>query len=181
MSTETTHSEPNPEAPQRGGIGWLVPAVFVAALLVCAGFGGAWALASNDDGIQRAVIRDDALEGGRKAVVAFNSMDHRDIEGGLDRWEASSTGALREEVRNGREPFVEQIKQAKTVSKATVLDAGITELDEAGKKATMLAVVEMNVQADGQQPSSKRHRYQAELTREGDDWKLSRLSLVPVG
>lgn len=181
MSTETTDSESNPETPQRGGIGWLVPAVLVAALLVCAGFGGAWAMAANDEGIQRAALRDDALEGGRKAVSEFNSMDHRDIQGGLDRWEANSTGALREEVRNGREPFVEQIKQAKTISTAKVLDAGITELDESGKKAKMLAVVEMNVQAEGQQPSGKRHRYQAEITREGDDWKLSRLSLVPVG
>ncbi|MBE9374958.1 hypothetical protein IQ251_10955 [Saccharopolyspora sp. HNM0983] len=156
-------------------------AILVAALLVCAGFGGAWALASNDEGIQRAAIRDDALEGGRKAVAAFNSMDHRDVKGGLDRWEANATGALREEVRNGREPFVQQIQQAKTISNAEVLDAGITELDDAGNKATMLAVVEMTVQAEDQQPSAKRHRYQAVLTREGEDWKLSRLGLVPVG
>lgn len=181
MSTETTHSEPTPETPQRTRIGWLVPAILVVALLACAGFGSAWALGANDAGTQRAELRDDALQGGRKAVSAFNSMDHRDIEGGLDRWEAHSTGALREEVRNGREPFTEQIEKAKTITNAKVLDAGITELDEAGQKATMLAVVEMNVQAEEQQPSSKRQRYRAELAHEGDDWKLSRLSLVPVG
>jgi Mce-associated membrane protein len=34
---------------------------------------------------------------------------------------------------------------------------------------------------EGQPPANKQDRYQAELTREGDVWKISGLGTVPVG
>jgi Mce-associated membrane protein len=156
-------------------------ALFAVSLVTCLVFGGAWALATNDAGIERARVRDEALQAGRTAIVNFNTLDYRDVERGLDRWEKYSTGPLRDEIRNGRRDYATQITQAKSTTTAEVLDAGLVELDEAAGKAKMIAVVQVEVSLEGQQPSVKRDRYSAELTREGDTWKLSAIGTVPVG
>lgn len=160
--------------------------VFVASvacgvsLLLCAGAGAAWAWSANADSVQRAVVRDEALQAGRSAVVNFNSLDHEDVQGGLDRWERSSAGPLREEVSNGRDEYAEQIEQQRITTSAKVLDAGLAELDEEAGKARMLTVVQVTARAQDEDPAVQRNRYEAELTRAEGTWKLSGISEVPV-
>ncbi|MFI0468761.1 hypothetical protein ACH347_32195 [Saccharopolyspora sp. 5N102] len=144
-------------------------------------FGVTWALAGNSDSVARAEVRDAALHDGTSAIISFNSLDYRDVDGGLKRWEDNSTGPLRDEIRQGRQNYATQITQAKSSTTARVLDAGIVELDENVGKARMIAVVQVTVTIEGQQPTNKQDRYQAELTREGETWKLSALGTVPVG
>ncbi|MEV0701465.1 hypothetical protein AB0I53_26635 [Saccharopolyspora sp. NPDC050389] len=144
-------------------------------------FGVSWALAGNDSSVTRAEVRDAALRDGQSAIISFNSLDYRDVDGGLKRWEDNSAGPLRDEIRQGRQNYATQITQAKSSTTARVLDAGIVELDENAGKARMIAVVQVTVTIEGQQPTNKQDRYQAELTREGETWKLSGLGTVPVG
>ena len=155
--------------------------LFVVCAAAAGGFGASWALAANDESIAFATERDEALEAGRQAVLNFNTLDHRKVQEGLDRWVASSTGPLREEVERGRAENAKRIQEAKSVTTAEVVDAAVTTLDERAGKAQMIAVVKVTVAQEGKPPAEKRSRYQAELTREGETWKLSGLGPVAVG
>jgi Mce-associated membrane protein len=159
----------------------LLAVSLVACLVTGAFWGVSWALAANSSSADYAEARDAALRDGQSAIINFNTLDYRDVDRGLQRWEDNSTGALRDEVRQGRQNYATQIVQAKSNTTARVLDAGIVELDERAGKARMIAVVQVTVTIDGQQPTNKQDRYQAELTREGDKWKLNGLGIVPVG
>jgi Mce-associated membrane protein len=138
-------------------------------------------LAATSSSVAYAEERDTALQQGTNAVIAFNTLDHKNVEAGLKRWEEYSTGPLHDEIRKSHEDYATKIQQAKSSTTAKVLDSGLTELDPQAGKAKMIAVVQVTVTIDGQKPSTKQDRYQAELTREGDTWKLSNLGTVPVG
>ncbi|MHA6801352.1 hypothetical protein [Bounagaea algeriensis] len=168
-------------APRRRTGALVVTSLCGLSLVACAGTGIAWAVSAHDSEVQRAQVRDEALQAGQAAVANFNSLDHRKLQQGLDRWEQSSTGALHQEVQQGRQQYAEQIKQRKSITEAKVLDAGLTELDEQSGKARMITVVQVTVRAERQQPSTQRHRYAAQLSRDGEDWKLARISQVPNG
>jgi Mce-associated membrane protein len=162
------------------------PVLLAATLLVaCAAsavfYGVSWASAANDESIALAVERDQVLQAGQTAVINFNTLDHRNVGRGLDLWEASSTGPLHDEVVRGRQSSEARIKEARSSTHAQVLDSAVTALDQRAGKATMIAVVQVTVMPEGQPPAQKRSRYQAELNREGDEWKLSGLGPVPVG
>lgn len=140
-----------------------------------------WALATTSSSVAQAETRDKALQEGTSAVIAFNTLDHKNVEAGLKRWEQYSAGPLRDEIRKSHKDYATKIQQAKSSTTAKVLDSGLTELDQQAGKAKMIAVVQVTVTIDGQKPTTKQDRYQAELTREGDTWKLSNLGTVPVG
>ncbi|RCW46787.1 Mce-associated membrane protein [Halopolyspora algeriensis] len=159
-------------------------ALLVAALLLAASAGSAgvsWAMAESDESIDLAVAREQALQDGRQAIINFNTLDHRNLKEGLDRWERSSTGALHEQVKRGRQANAERIKKAKTSTTARVLDAALTELNTRAGKARMIAVVKVTVRKKGEKPADKRSRYKAELTRVDGTWKLSSLGAVGTG
>lgn len=168
--------------PRRSRTAVLTAAVLLAVSAVAATcFGVSWAVAANDESLAFAVERDEALEAGRQAVVNFNTLDYRDVEAGLDLWARSSTGPLHDEVVKGKQGNADRIKQAKSSTKAEVLTAALSGLDQRTGKASMIAVVKVTVTQEGQQPVEKRSRYQAELSRVGEEWKLSGISPVAVG
>ncbi|SFS44567.1 hypothetical protein [Saccharopolyspora flava] len=155
--------------------------LFVVSLVCALVFGVLWVFALNSSTVAYAETRDEALQQGQEAIINFNTLDHKDVDRGLQRWEDYSTGPLRDEVKQGRKDYATRIQQAKSTTTARVLDAGIAELDENAGKARMIAVVQITVTVEDQPPANKQDRYQAELTREGDVWKLSGLGTVPVG
>ncbi len=164
------------------------PAVIAVcvALVLSAGaalfFGVSWALAAGSQSVTYAQERDQVQRVGSQDVINFNTLDYRKVQQGLDLWVASSTGPLHDEVMQGRQANADKITQAKATTQAEVLDSAVTELDDRAGKARMIAVVRVTVTPDGQPPSVKRSRYQAELTRDGDgQWRLSGLSPVDVG
>lgn len=163
-------------------VGTIVVSVLFALSLLAAGFFGvSWAVTANDESVSYAAERDEVLRVGNQGVINFNTLDHKNVERGLDRWAKSSTGALHEEVVRGRKANAERITKAKTKTEAEILDSAVTTLDDRAGKASMIAVVKVTVTQQGQQPAEKRSRYQAELTREGEQWKLSGLGPVSVG
>ncbi|WP_258343678.1 hypothetical protein [Saccharopolyspora gregorii] len=173
-----TENRPTAKRPWPVLVSGIALAVAVVAALVT---GITWAVAASNGNAAYAAERDDALQAGTQAIINFNTLDFRDVQPGLDLWERSSTGPLHEDVVRGRQQYADSITQAKTVTKAEVLSAGLTELNDRAGKARMIAVVKVTVTPEGQQPAEKRSRYQAELTREGQDWKLSVLGPVAVG
>jgi Mce-associated membrane protein len=156
--------------------------LLVASAATAVFYGVSWAVAGNDESLSFATHRDDALRAGEQEIINFNTLDYRDVQGGMNRWLASSTGALHDEVVQGRDANAARIAQAKSTTTARVLDAAITELDDRAGKASMIAVVQVTVTPQGQPPTQKYSRYQANLTRDAQQqWKLSALGPVSVG
>ncbi|GAB3294557.1 hypothetical protein [Parasphingorhabdus pacifica] len=160
----------------------LAAAVLLAVSAVAATFFGvSWAIAATDDSLAYAAEREEVLTAGRQGIVNFNTLDHRNVQKGLDLWAKSSTGPLHDEVVKGREENAKRITEAKSTTKGEVLEAAVSELDMRAGKAKMIAVVKVTVTKEGQQPVDKRSRYQAKLARDGEEWKLSSLGPVSVG
>ncbi|MGF1241133.1 nuclear transport factor 2 family protein [Streptomyces sp. NPDC004684] len=162
-----------------------LPAVILALVLVAGGFaawaGWDWYTAAHDDSAAYAVQRDRALAAGEQAVQNLNTLDHDDLDHGLDLWESSTTGELHDQLASGRAQFAEQVKAAKTVTTARVLSGAVTELDDRAGRARVLVALRVTVKASGGKSTEKDSRMLGELTRTGGRWKLSALGQAPVG
>lgn len=166
---------------RRLGLVPVAAALFVVSAALAVSSGVSWAIAAHDPSVALAVSRDQALQAGRQEIINLNTLDYRTVQQGLSLWEASSTGGFRQELQQDRAATASRIAQAKTTTTARATAAAISQLDTQAGKATMLAVVAVTVMPDGQQPVQKAERYQAELTREGAQWKISALNEVQSG
>lgn len=160
--------------------------VVIAA--VCAGwFGWAWhespasASTGGSAGSSSSSVVQQALRQGEQDVQAFNTLSYKDLAGGLSRWQAASTGVLRQETTKGWPGFAKQVSKAKTISTATILDAALTSLDQQKGTANMIAAVQITVTPAKGSAATKRNRLEGTLTKTPAGWKLSSLSVVPVG
>ncbi|MFI8202365.1 nuclear transport factor 2 family protein [Streptomyces sp. NPDC085937] len=160
-------------------------AAALALALVAGGFaawaGQDWYRAAHDDRAVYAVQRDAALAAGGQAVQNLNTLDHRDVNQGLDLWEASTTGELHEQLSSGRTDFADQVKEARTVSTARVLSGAVTELDDRAGRARVLVALRVTVRSADGTRTDKDSRMLGELTRTDGRWKLSALGQAPVG
>ncbi|MEC3982408.1 hypothetical protein [Amycolatopsis sp. H20-H5] len=155
-------------------------ALAVVAIAFAAWFGYAWWHAAHDDGIGRAVVRDDALKAGQQAVATLTTLDYRQAGPGYQRWLDASTGALHDELAADQQGSLDRITQAKTVTDGKVLDAAVTEVDSGAGTAKVIASVELQVKPDGGDPVTKRNRFQAELARTPAGWRVTALGQIPV-
>ncbi|MFD4944771.1 nuclear transport factor 2 family protein [Streptomyces sp. NPDC058409] len=159
-----------------------VAIVLTVAAAGAAGWGGLSRYdAAHDESAAYAQVRDDALAAGEQAVQNMNTLDHQKLEKGLDSWEDSTTGDLHKQLVDGREAFVKQIRQAKTVSTAQVLSGAVTELDDRAGKAGVMVALRVTVTAPKGKPAVKESRMLGQLTRTSEGWKLSALGQAPVG
>ncbi|MEW2389997.1 hypothetical protein AB0933_16770 [Streptomyces venezuelae] len=156
-----------------------------AAAALALGFAGwtgtSWYAAAHDDSTRFAEARDDVLAAGEQAALNMNTLDHRDLEHGLDAWEESATGKLLDELRKGRPEFEKQVRTARTVTTAEVLSGAVTELDEREGRAGVLIALRITVDPPKKKPSTKESRLLGELTRTAEGWKLSGLGQAPAG
>ncbi|MGW0780966.1 nuclear transport factor 2 family protein [Streptomyces sp. NPDC002913] len=153
-----------------------------AVAAVAAGWGG-WSRydAAHDASAAYAQARDDALAAGEQAVQNMNTLDHAKLADGLDSWEDSTTGDLHKQLVDGRDAFVKQIEEARTVSTAKVLSGAVTELDDRAGKAGVMVALRVTVTAPEGEPAVKESRMLGQLTRTSEGWKLSALGQAPVG
>jgi Mce-associated membrane protein len=162
-----------------------LPAAALVLALVAGGFaawaGWDWYDAAHDDSAAYAVQRDEALAAGEQAVQNLNTLDHSDVEHGLDLWESSTTGDLHDQLVSGRKEFTTEVKEAKTVTTARVLSGAVTELDDRAGRARVLVALRVTVKASDGKSTDKDSRMLGELTRTGGRWKLSALGQAPVG
>lgn len=155
-------------------------AVFVAALACAAWFGWSWLSAANAAPSAYAQARDRALAEGEQAVQNFNTLDYRHVKQGVRLWLQSSTGALHDQVRQGQAAFEQQVRQAKTITTARVLDGALTALSTRAGTATLLVAVQITVTPQQGSPVIKRSRLQATLSRTAAGWRLTAIGQVPV-
>jgi Mce-associated membrane protein len=178
-------AETPPDKPRRPRIS--DPVLLVAAVLVvvagafAAYFGWSWYDAAHDDALAYSRARDAVLRAGEQGVQNMNTLDYRKVDQGLTSWEDSSTGALHEELVQGRAQFTSQVQLAKTVTTAKILDGAVTELDDRTGKAGVIVAVQITVTPPTGTPTTKQSRMRAQLTRTPSGWKLSALGQAPVG
>jgi Mce-associated membrane protein len=152
----------------------------VLSVLAAAVFGTFWWLAAHDSDAQFSATRDDVLQAAEQGAVNLNTLDYRTAEEGVRLWQQSTTGDLHDQLVSGATGFLAQVRQAKTVTTARVLEGAVTELDERAGRASAIIALDVTVTPATGQPSNKRQRLAAQLTRTGSGWRLSALGQVPV-
>lgn len=153
----------------------------VVAAVFAAWSGWAWHQAAGAGPSSYSQVRDTALAAGEQAMQNFNTLDYRKVSQGLALWEQSSTGTLHTEIAAGRAQFEQQIRQARTITTAQILDGALTSLDTRTGTATIIAAVQLTVTPVHGAPVVKQSRLTGKLTRTISGWKLSYLGQVPVG
>lgn len=160
-------------------------AVAIALVVIAAGFaawtGWSWYQARHSGSVAGARVRDQVLREGQQAVQNFNTLDYRRLDQGLNLWEASSTGTLHREIASGRTQFEQQIRKAKTVTTATVLEAALTSLDQQARTANIIVALQITVKPTTGSPTTKQSRLEGTLQETSSGWKLSALGQVPTG
>ena len=155
-------------------------ALVVVSAVFAAWFGWTWRSGSSE-AIEFVDAREDVLRVGEEGVSVLNTLDHRNIDAGMDIWLASSTGDLHDTLARTRDDSRARLAAAKSTTSARVLDAAVTELDTVRGLAKLIAAAEISVARDGAQPTVRTRRFQAELTRTDAGWKLSALAVVHSG
>jgi Mce-associated membrane protein len=154
----------------------------VVAALAFAGWGGwTWWQAGSDDSIAYATARDEVLAAGRAQMAVLSTLDAHDVDGGIQKWLAVSTGELRDELAATDAKTRQALKDAGTVATGRVLDAAVSELDTRAGTATLLVSVEIMTAKDGTAPVPKRNRFVAGMSHVDGGWKMSALDEVTVG
>jgi Mce-associated membrane protein len=186
--TTTVDRTAGPAAAGRKGVrGWASEPLRATALVLAvlaAGFaawsGWSWYSAAQAGPAAAAQLRDQVLQAGEQAVQNFNTLDYRTVGQGLRLWEQSSTGALHSEITSGAAQFEQQIKQAKTITTAKILDGALTSLNAHAGTAAIIVAVQLTVVRPHAAESVKQTRLDGVLTRTAAGWKLSALSQAPV-
>jgi Mce-associated membrane protein len=158
----------------------MTAAALSAVALVFAAWAG-WSWLTAPRAPAAASVRDSALREGEQAVLNFNTLDYRTVNQGLSLWEQSSTGALHSQIASGRSAFAQEIRQAKSVTTAKILDAALTSLNVSKGSASIIVAIQITVTPAKGSASTKQSRQEGVLTRTSSGWKLSSLEQVPVG
>lgn len=176
LVTQDRGTDPGPR-PRRSPPRLLTALVAVAAV-VATGLGILWVVTLNDGSRELAQARDVVLVDATQAAINLNSLDSENVEAGLDLWEQSSTAGLLEEFRANRAEYAQLVTESQRTTEATVPDAAVAELDLRAGIARVVVGVDVQVTAQGQDPSLFRQRLQMEMTRTDAGWKASRADIV---
>lgn len=158
-----------------GGPRWLAAAlaVLVLALLVTGGvLLPGWLDARAEDERRRAVLRAATAE-----VVAFTTLDYRDLEPSIERVLDGATGEFEEQFESSRAQLEQLSRDNESVSEGRVLKAGVVSMDE--DSATVVVVADSQVtNKSTDEPQPRHYRLQLDLVLEVDRWLTSDLQFV---
>ncbi|TNC28670.1 hypothetical protein [Amycolatopsis alkalitolerans] len=185
---ETPTEETSAEEPSESGDGgsnsrYLVlgtAALATAALILAAVFGIQWWSASGNDNLALAQARDAVVKQGGIAVKAYTELDYTNPDAFFQNVMNVSTSDMQTLMKNSEANYRQSLAQAKTKVTTTVQDIGVEELDDHAGKASFLAAISTLVTQNGQQPVAKPLRLEVQMTRVGQDWKVSGISSVPL-
>lgn len=158
-----------------GGPRWLVAAlaVLVLALLVTGGvLMPRWQEARAEDERRRDVLRAASAE-----VVAFTTLDYRDLEPSVDRVLRGATGDFKEQFESSRAQLEQLSRDNESVSEGRVLEAGVVSMDSDSATVIVVADSQVTNKSTGE-PQPRHYRLQLDLVLEGDRWLTSDLQFV---
>lgn len=154
-------------------------ALAVAALVVAVWFGASWLISANGDDAEFASSRDAVVREGTDALKAFTELDYRNPDQFFERALGVSTGDIHDQLAKDRERQTKLLVDGKSVVTTKVLEVAVNQLDDRAGKASFLAVIHASI-TQGEQSAVKPMRFEVQLTRDGDSWKVSGLDPVPV-
>ncbi|NIH82706.1 hypothetical protein [Amycolatopsis viridis] len=155
-------------------------ALAAAALVVAAIFGIQWWVASADDNLALAQARDDVTKAGTTAVKAYTELDYTNPDAYFAQQKAVSTQELADQISATEQNYRQAMADARTKVTTTVQDVGVEELNLHEGKASVLAAISTTITKEGAQPAAKSLRLEVQMTRVGDDWKVSGIGSVPL-
>lgn len=175
MSTEDPVADPPTARRRRNPLIVAGVALVAVAVIAAATFGALWTVAAHDSSRAFSQMRDDALRAAEQGSINLTTLDYRNVQQGLNRWKDSTTGDLYSQLTSGSlvSTFAKQAQQARSITKGTVKEGVITDLDEHAGKASALVFMEVTVSATGSKPTTKLVPLQWQLTLTGSGWKLS--------
>jgi Mce-associated membrane protein len=159
----------------------LFAALAAVGVLGAVWFGWSWWEAGHGDVQRFAQTRDEVLRQGEQRLVVLNTLDHRDPAEVQRAWRGAATGQLLDQLTRDQDAYAKDIESAKTVTSVRVLGAAVTSLDVHSGQARLIAVLEVGVTPDGGQATAKRTRFDAGLSRVGEEWLLSSVQVVGYG
>ncbi|MEU5877715.1 hypothetical protein [Spirillospora sp. NPDC047279] len=172
---------PEPSTRRRDPVVLVAMVVTAIAALAAAWFGWSGYAASQDDSLSYARERDRVLSSAEQGIVNLNTLDHRDIDGGLRLWQDSTTAELYDGIAKGRTELEREVTKGRTSTTAKVVESGLTELDTHAGKAAVIVAVRITVTPAEGRASSKISRLTGQLTKTAEGWKLSALGVAPTG
>ncbi|MEH3139677.1 MAG: tetratricopeptide repeat protein [Mycobacterium kyogaense] len=119
------------------------------------------------------------LEVARQGAVNLTTIDYRKVDEDVARILDSASGTFYDDFQSRAKPFVDVVKQARSTSEGTVIDAGM-ESESASDAQVLVAVKVKTTVADGtpQDPRSWRMRISVQKTG-ADEYKVSNVTFVP--
>lgn len=182
ISDEDVTQRP-PESPQSSGRRSVELGLLVLAVVALVAGVVSWQRAGDHDAaaVARAALRDTVLITARSHIETMNTLDHDDVDGGLERWQDVTTGTLKDQIAATDAETRQLMADQQMVSTGKVVDAAV--LDLTASTATVIASVEVTVRNDADPsavPSVKRNRFAADLVKVGDRWLLEGLDQVAV-
>jgi Mce-associated membrane protein len=177
---EPAEPEPGPESNLGRYLVLATAGLSAAALIVAAVFGIQWWVAAGNDNLALAQAREQVVRDGGVAVKAYTELDYTNPDAYFQKVLAVSTSDMQNLMKNSEQSYRQSMTDAKTKVTTTVQDIGVEELDDHGGKASFLAAVSTLVTVGTQQPVAKPLRLEVQMTRVGQDWKVSGISSVPL-
>lgn len=162
-------SPPAATATVAAGVAVLVAGVFAVWSLLW------WARAATDAEIGKAADRDEVVRTAREHVAVLTTLDHHDVDTGIDRWLSVTTGPLHAELADTDAGTREAVRRAATVARAEVVEAGLSAFSTETGTATLLAAVEITRSREGEPSTTTRQRFVVSLAETGSGWKVSGL------
>ncbi|MGJ9422540.1 hypothetical protein [Aeromicrobium sp. CF3.5] len=153
--------------------------LLVATLIAASGL-VAWWQTAGDDQLVRAEQRDTVLLQARQGVEIMNTLDYRDVAGGIAQWQDVTTGTLRDQLTAVDEAEQQLLADQQKISTGDVVDAAVVELED--DRASVIASVEITVaDADPEvEATVKRNRFAADLIMADGRWLIEDLRQVAV-
>src|SRR5690606_13363386 len=149
------------------------------ALIVAVVFGVLWWTTESSSEYELAQAREEVLDAGRQAVIAYSAFDYTKPEDYRAAQRKVSTDDFNKATERGWKPARDRIVQEKLSAQVEILDIGITKFDPQQGSAEVLAAVNVTNTLKGKKLSPVPLRLVTQLKKVGGAWKVDNFAPAP--
>jgi Mce-associated membrane protein len=175
VDEDPAHEDPDRGDPT-GGRRWPVGELVLGGLVVLLAASSAVLWLGTRSADAAAARRADALAAARQEAVNLTSQDYRTVDADLRRMADGATGQLRADLEQRGADAKRVIVKNKAVARGVPVDAGLIAMN--GDQAAAVVAVDSTVASTGATATTRRYRFQLDLTRVGDRWLVVNLTAV---
>lgn len=118
------------------------------------------------------------VQNARQGALNLTTINYAHVDADVHRIIDSAISPFRDEFEQRSEPFIEAVRQARSTTTGTVVEAGLESVD--GDRAeALVAVTVKTATADATQPQTKQWRMRITVQKVGDGAKVSGVEFVP--